>query len=124
MRKSLFIIAISVLSIYGCNRSNSCSSGMCSISGSKLTESEVRENSSTFAYKRMLSRQKSNAPIQDENMKIITPTPIEPKSWQVTRTHNKWLLKSYLTRDLWQVVECNLDGKNANYYIEVGPSGP
>ena len=124
MRKLSFIIVISTLYICGCNRSSSCSNGMCSISGAELTESEAKENASTFAYKRLLARQESNAPIQDENMKIFTPQPIEPQSWQVTRKDGKWLLKRYLTRDLWKVVECNLDGKHASDYYKIGPSEP
>ena len=127
MRKLLFVIVITTFSLLfakGCNSCSSCSNGMCTIPGAKMTESEVRARASIFAYNRLVARQQSGAPITDENNQIFTPQPIEQQSWKVTLNDDKWLLKRHLTRDFWQVVECNLDGSKADCFYEIGPTGP
>ena len=127
MKKCLFIITLSIISIYFANGCSSCSNGvcgMCTKPGVTLSEQEVRERASTFAFERLKIRQKSGAPIQDEDMKVIAPEPIEPGIWQVTQKENQWLLKRHITRDIWQVVSCNDDGSDAYCYYEVGPAVP
>jgi len=98
-----------------------CKGGMCTIPGAELTEPEVRQRASTFAYDRLVSRQKSGAAITGPDGKPIRPQPIESDSWQVSRNDAGWRLKRHLTRDLWQIVECNTDGSSADAFFEVGP---
>ncbi|GEM_PF-5455328 len=109
----------------GCNNTGSkgvCSGTMCTIPGVELTEPVLRQRASTFAYDRLVWRQKRpGIAITGPDRKPIRPQPIEPDSWQVSRNNTGWRLKRHLTRDLWQIVECNLDGSHAYAFIEVGP---
>ena len=127
MRKKAFpvihgIILISYIIFFcGCNK-NCCNNGMCSINGENLTESQVRENASVFAYKKLLERQENPriAICNTEN----EPYPVEqidPASWDVVQTKTGWKLKRYFAKYFWHVVECNFDGLKAIHYYDVSP---
>ena len=106
----------------GCATSTTCDNGMCNVEGVALSEDELRQRASSFAYDRLVWRQKkSNIPITGPNGEILEAETIDPASWDVSKHQDKWELRRHLTRDLWQVIECNHDGSEAIAFIEVNP---
>lgn len=90
-------------------------------SGKALSEEELRQRASKFAYDRLKDRQKGKAVITGPTGEPLKPTSINPDSWSVVQTDQGWLLKRYLTRDIWQVVDCRNDGSRADVFYEIGP---
>jgi hypothetical protein len=93
---------------------------MCGVPGVALTEAEVRQRASTFAYQRLVDRHET---VLGPDWKPLALQSIDPGSWHVSRTDTGWRLTRHLTRDLWQAVECELDGSRAFDGMDVGP-GP
>ena len=112
------------LSAIGCSGPRACTGGMCPVSGAKLSEAEVRQRASTFAYKRLVERQKTRAPITGPDYKPVSVKPINPTSWQVTKTNTQWRLERHVTQDFWQVVECQLNGSQALVFYKIAPPPP
>lgn len=115
---ALFLLAFT----NGCgNDKIRCTNTMCSMQGVEMTESEVRQRASVYAYKEIVQRQKRlGTAIVGPDYKPIRPMPIDPNSWEVSKRGNKWYLKRHVTRDLWQTVKSNLDGTQATNGMEVG----
>lgn len=116
------VIGSIVIAFNGCGKRTSCEGGMCKIKNVALSETEVRKRASIYGYDKLVWRQKRpGIAITDSDGNILEIQPIDPASWDVSKSQNNWRLKRHLTRDLWQVIECNLDGSQADAFIEVDP---
>jgi len=97
---------------------------MCPVSGAELSEAKVRQVASALAYRRLVERQKTGAPITGPDYKPISVEPIDPACWKLTKTDTQWHLERHLTRDFWQVVECDLNGAEATVFYRIAPPPP
>jgi hypothetical protein len=95
---------------------------MCTTKGTALTEREFRERASVFAHDRLVQRQRSTAAVLGPDMRPVPAKQIDPQSWEVSMSNYQWRAKRHLTRDLWQVVECDADGSSACDSVELGPA--
>jgi hypothetical protein len=91
-----------VVGLGGCSSNSSrCRNGMCEINGVALTESQVRERASRYAYRSLEFRQDGRAPLKGPDNKPIVLEEIDSELWQVLRIGEGWHLTRYVTRDLW-----------------------
>jgi len=105
-----------------CSGPQACTGGMCPVSRHDLSEPEVRQRASAFAYKRLVDRQRdSGVWLTGPDGKPISVDPIDPDSWQVAKSSAQWRLERHVTRDIWQVVECNLNGSEGWVFYKVAP---
>lgn len=125
-RLLLAVVTVPVLSLLSaCGSSGhgrACDGGMCTTEGAAITESQFRERASTFAQQRLVEQQRSSSPITAADGRPLPAGRIDPQSWDVSMANKQWRGERYLTRDLWQVVECNADGSAASSSIVIGPA--